>query len=239
MTDETSTPEVPTPAPAPPAAPSGGAAGEGLVVKVKIKESGAIKSLRFSPDMTVEQAIQSIRGKVELAADKVRRRNLIVFLRGKKIRKLKFEKKNKKIVKTQPNIDQEYILYIPEQKKVLSTDKLLDSYHLEKISMIELRPRLQVCAVKLMDNTVKKMFLDMQALASDVTNFVGQKIGIKITDEFGLQQDDTGEWLEPTIPLLEQFTDGQVLCLRKKYFLDDKNIDKDDPIKLHLVYVEV
>ena len=130
-------------------------------------------------------------------------------------------------------------MYIPEQKKVLMPDKLVDSYHLEKIQMIELRPKLQVCAVKLMDNTTKKMFLDMQALASDVTSFVGQKIGIKITDEFGLQQDDTGEWLEPTVLLLEQMTDGQILCLRKKFFLDDKNIDKDDPIKLHLVYVEV
>jgi hypothetical protein len=121
---------------------------------------------------------------------------------------------------------------------VLLADKLMDIYHLEKVAMVECRPRLQVCSVKLMDNTIKKMYLDMGALAQDVTNFVGQKIGIKITDEFGLQQDDTGEWLEPGVPLLEQFTDNQVLCLRKKFFLDDKNIDKDDPIKLHLVYTE-
>jgi len=173
-----------------------------IVVKVKFTESGAIKSLRFSPDMTVEQAMASIKNKVEVSRDR------------------------------------EYLLFIPEQCKVMMPDKTVDAYSLQKVQLVEFRPRLQVIAVKLMDDTIKKMYLDTGAPVSEVTTFVGNKIGIKLSEEFGLQIEETNEWLEPELPLLEQFKEGQILCLRKKFFLDDANIDKDDPIKLHLVYVE-
>lgn len=47
-------------------------------------------------------------------------------------------------------------------------------------------------------------------------------------------------WLQATQCLAEQgVTDEQMVLLQKKYFVDDANISRDDPVQLHLVYVQV
>lgn len=40
--------------------------------------------------------------------------------------------------------------------------------------------------------------------------------------------------------MLEQLDSVQdVLLLKKKYFVNDANVDRDDPVALHLIYVQV
>ena len=181
-------------------APAGGE--NDVVVKVVFTADNSQKSLRFVPEMTVQQQIESIIQKCDIDPSK------------------------------------EYLLFIPDQKKVMMPDKLVDSYHLEKCPSVEFRPKMAVLAVKLLDNSVKKKFVDGSMSVADVTKKFGELIGIQITDEFALQHDSTNEWLEPSAPLLEQWDGTEMLALRKKFFLDDKNISADDPMKLHLVYVE-
>jgi len=132
----------------------------------------------------------------------------------------------------------DYVLFIPDQKKVMLPDKTVESYHLEKVELIEMRPRLSIVAVKMLDGSVKKMRLDVGGFVSDLMSVIGEKVGLQISDEFGLQCDNTNDWLSDTLPLLEQWKDGQVLALRKRFFMDDKNVTKEDPMKLHLYYTE-
>ena len=54
-----------------------------------------------------------------------------------------------------------------------------------------------------------------------------------------LHTDDNLNWLNPEKSLREQGIDEtQVLVLRKKFFFTDQNVDRNDPIQLHLLYVQ-
>jgi len=44
--------------------------------------------------------------------------------------------------------------------------------------------------IKLVDGTVKTIMLDMVQPVSQLTQFIAEKLGIKLTDEFGLQKDE-------------------------------------------------
>jgi len=47
-------------------------------------------------------------------------------------------------------------------------------------------------------------------------------------------------WLNPEKSLREQGVDeNEVLVLKKKFFFSDQNIDRNDPIQLNLLYVQV
>ncbi len=47
-------------------------------------------------------------------------------------------------------------------------------------------------------------------------------------------------WLNPDKSLREQgIEDTIVLTLRKKFFFSDQNVDRNDPVQLNLLYVQV
>lgn len=186
-----------------------------IIVTVRYYDSsstGAVwnKKIRIAPDITVAQAIDAIKEKV-----------------------------------TTLSATTEYLLFLPDQKMVMQETKTLDSYNIEKLQAFDIRPRLTIIPVDMADGTTKKIRIDSGASAGDVLKFIGEKIDIKNVDEFGLWDVQTSEWLEPTMPFLEQFqpsapTDEQQkrIAMKKRYFLDDANISKDDPFKLHYVYTE-
>jgi hypothetical protein len=49
-----------------------------------------------------------------------------------------------------------------------------------------------------------------------------------------------GVWMKNQLSIPEQVaTLDQVFLLRKKFFVNDANVDQDDPVQLHLVYCQV
>ena len=49
-----------------------------------------------------------------------------------------------------------------------------------------------------------------------------------------------GTWLKSQLSIPEQVsTMDQIFLLKKKFFVNDANVDQDDPVHLHLVYCQV
>ncbi len=65
-------------------------------------------------------------------------------------------------------------------------------------------------------------------------------MGIKNPEEFSLKLERASEWLNPSISLQEQgVSEEDVLLLKKKFFFNDANVDRSDPVQLHLLFVQV
>lgn len=90
----------------------------------------------------------------------------------------------------------------------------------------------------MIDDSTKTIVLDTTVPISELVAMVGKKVGLKNVDEFALKVDGTTGWLNDQQTLGEQLAPGAVLQLQKKYFVTDANIDRDDPVQLHLVYVQ-
>ena len=186
-----------------------------IVVSVRFYDSSTTgevwnKKVRIAPDVTVAQAVDILKEKVTTLSPTM-----------------------------------EYLLFLPDQRMVMQDTKTLDSYGIEKIGSFDIRPRNIIVPVDMADGTTKKLRVDSGATVGEVLKYIGEKIDIKNVDEFGLQDCQTQEWLEPSLPFLEQFqpsppTDEKQnrIAMKKRYFLDDANISKDDPFKLHYVYTE-
>ena len=51
---------------------------------------------------------------------------------------------------------------------------------------------------------------------------------------------NVGDWLLPNLCLSDQnIIDDALLLLKKKFFFNDANINRDDPVGLHLLFVQV
>jgi hypothetical protein len=95
--------------------------------------------------------------------------------------------------------------------------------------------------VQLMDETVKTVLADRSLTVSKLVDIIGSKLNIKGAEEYSLQQaSHQGEWLKENLCLDEQNVGPkQVLLFKKKYFVTDGTVDKDDPFNLHLIYIQV
>jgi hypothetical protein len=75
--------------------------------------------------------------------------------------------------------------------------------------------------------------------AEGILESIGDKLGLANVEEYGLQVEGSGKWLNMAIPLAEQGVSGDtVLKFKKRFFVDDLNVDKSDPVNLHLVYLQ-
>ncbi len=91
--------------------------------------------------------------------------------------------------------------------------------------------------VKLMDGTVKTLVASKGASISELMGTIGAKIGLDNTEEYGIKVGD--KWLDQNRPLEEQgIHDLSQVEFKKRFFCDDLNVDKSDPIQLHLLYLQ-
>jgi len=121
----------------------------------------------------------------------------------------------------------------------LRLDRTLQYYDLKLNDVLEFKKKHRPIKVRLMDDTVKTILMDDSLTVGEIVELIGGKMGIKNFEEFSLQVDGVGEWLNIAQPLHEQgVTDEQQVVLKKKFFVDDANISRDDPVQLHLVYVQ-
>jgi talin len=134
--------------------------------------------------------------------------------------------------------------------------------NLNKKDTLEYKKKHRPLKVKLLDETVKTMIVDDSMSVEQLVEIIGKKMNIKNYEEFSLQTENTqagrvfllfpladscyvncygaGEvWLHGLQSLQEQgVTEDQLVVLKKKFFVEDANISRDDPVQLHLVYVQ-
>lgn len=129
-------------------------------------------------------------------------------------------------------------LYDPKGKHWLKAEKALRFYNLKQNDTIEYKKTKQIFKIKLIDDSTRTIVLDTTCPISELVAVVGKKVGLKNVDEFALKVEGADNWLNDTQTLGEQVEVGSVLILQKKYFVTDANIDRDDPVQLHLVYIQ-
>ncbi|KYR00680.1 filopodin [Tieghemostelium lacteum] len=121
----------------------------------------------------------------------------------------------------------------------LLPEKTLQFYDINSESTIEYKKKHRPQKIKLLDETIKTQLIDESAKVSEVVNQISKKMGIKNPEEYSLMRETTGEWLNTNQILSEQgIAETELLILKKKFFFNDANIDRNDPVQLHLLYVQ-
>ncbi len=93
-----------------------------------------------------------------------------------------------------------------------------------------------------MDDTQKVILVDDGYTVTEMVTYIGEKMGLRNVEEFSLTVDGApeGEWLHPQQTLHEQNVSNEaVIVLKKKFFVSDANIDTDNPLTLHYLYLQV
>jgi len=122
----------------------------------------------------------------------------------------------------------------------LKREKTLEYYDIKSNDTVEYKKRHEPVKVKLVDDSVKTFLVDTSETVSDVMKIIGDKLSLKNVDEFGLQAEKKpGIWFKGNMAIPEQVeTMDQLILLKKRFFVNDANVDQDDPVQLHLVYCQ-
>ncbi|GAM27313.1 hypothetical protein SAMD00019534_104880 [Acytostelium subglobosum LB1] len=120
----------------------------------------------------------------------------------------------------------------------LQPDKSLQFYDISSDSQLDYKKKHRPQKIKLLDDTIKTQLVDESTSVSDIVDGIAKKMGIKNPEEYSLQKDG-GDWLKSNQILAEQgVADTDILMFKKKFFFNDANIDRNDPVQLHLLYVQ-
>ncbi|PRP75658.1 actin binding protein, partial [Planoprotostelium fungivorum] len=184
-----------------------------LNLKVLVEPTGQTKKMKFTADMGVGEAIVTIREKTEVGGA-----DFGLFMPAN-------------LRETNP--------------KWLKDNRTLAAYGLENDDEVHYRKKHKAIRVKLLDGTVKVMLFDLTLPVVDIVNMVGEKIDLANAEEYSLQWENplpAGprlDWLQPNKCIEEQnVKTDNVFLLKKKYFYSDANISLDDPMGLHLLFVQ-
>jgi len=121
----------------------------------------------------------------------------------------------------------------------LKEDRMLQYYELQPNDDLEYKKKHRPLKIKLQDETVKTMLIDDTDTVEEIVRVIGEKMSMTNADEFSLREEGKEDWLTQSKPLHEQgVPDDAVLLFRKKFFINDAQVSMDDPLALHLVYVE-
>jgi len=179
-------------------------------LKIEIKEQNNTKIMRFAEQMSIYEVCKSIQEKIGIGG-----KDHGIFL---------------------PSGERE-----PDTLgKWLKPEKSIEFYDLKQNDLVEYRKRHEVIKVKLVDETIKAIMIDLSIPVSEVVQVIGNKISVRNADEFSLQAEQkAGVWLKSQLSIPEQVsTLDQIFLLKKKFFVNDANVDQDDPVQLHLVYCQ-
>lgn len=186
-----------------------------LSLRVHIQKTDAFKVMRFQADMLAGDVIKEIREKVD-----------------------------------DQNGSKDHGLFMPPNKetgrkgKWLSKDQSLKFHGVTNNMTLEFKKKHRPLKIRLVDDTTKLVIIDDSATVREISDMIGEKIGLKSSDEFSLRK--PGGLAKAPLWLLEQQTlheqdinpETEELEYAKKFYFSDDFIDKDDPFTLHLLYVE-
>eukprot|EP01113_Clastostelium_recurvatum_P020003 TRINITY_DN236_c0_g1_i4.p1 TRINITY_DN236_c0_g1~~TRINITY_DN236_c0_g1_i4.p1 ORF type:complete len:2591 (+),score=1077.50 TRINITY_DN236_c0_g1_i4:231-8003(+) len=194
-----------------------------LTLKIQMVRLNQQKSMKFAPTMSVSEVIGQIKEKTNEGGD-----DHGLF---------------------QPGLEGK------RPSRWLRLDRTLQYYDLKMNDLLEYKKKHRPLKVKLMDDTVKTVLVDDSLSVGEIVELIGKKMQIKNFEEFSLQRDTsaaapTGKeskdtvptselWLTSTQTLHEQgVADEDMVVLKKKFFVEDDKVSRDDPVQLHLVYVQ-
>jgi len=121
----------------------------------------------------------------------------------------------------------------------LKPERTLQFYDITSNSELHYKKKHRNAKVKLLDGTMKTMIIDESLLVKDVVEQIGSRLSIQHWEEYSLQVEGKPDWLNPEKTLHENDVyENTVLLLKRKFHFSDQNIDKTDPIQLHLLYVQ-
>ncbi|KAF2072395.1 hypothetical protein CYY_006287 [Polysphondylium violaceum] len=178
-----------------------------IMLKINMVGMGTVKTLRFSPDMSIQEVCTHI-----------------------------FEKTNEGGADHglyQPNIEGK------QTAKWLAMGKTLAYYDINSDSPpLDYKKKHRPQKIKLLDETIKTQLVDESTSVSDIIAGIAKKMGIKNPEEYSFMN-SKGDWLNNNQILSEQgVTEADIVVMKKKFFFNDANIDRNDPVQLHLLYVQ-
>eukprot|EP01133_Synstelium_polycarpum_P001416 gene1416-1640_t len=180
-----------------------------ISLKINLVGTGTVKTFRFSPEMSVHEVCQQILEKTsEGGADHG------LFQAGIEGR---------------------------TASRWLSPERTLQFYDVSSDSAVDYKKRHRPQKIKLLDETIKTQLIDESTTVSEIVASIAKKMGIKNPEEYSLIKEgaSSGDWLKNNQILAEQgILDTDILVFKKKFFFNDANIDRNDPVQLHLLYVQ-
>lgn len=159
----------------------------------------------------------------------------------------------------------DHSLFWPDHGLWLEAGRTLDFYDLKSGDLLELKKKHRILRVKILDGSIKTVWVDESANVGTVVALVCEKLGIANPAEYSFQPDENSNfgsqsalnqktgakkgapaaggtdnnWLNPDKTLPEQkISENEMVVLKKKFFFSDINIDRNDPVQLNLLYVQ-
>jgi len=123
----------------------------------------------------------------------------------------------------------------------LKDDRTLQYYDLTSGTEIHYKKKHRPLKIRLLDQSIRTMLVDDSQTVAELVETIGEKMNIANPEEFSLQVEGRpeGEWLNAAQSLHENgVPDDALLILRKKFFYSDQNVDRTDPMQLHLLYLQ-
>lgn len=183
-----------------------------IALKVHFPGTGAIKAMRFSVDVPIQQVVSEIREKISATP-----------------------------VPGQTD-GADHGLFQPEvpgkqKARWLKENHTLKYYNLAQETEVVYKKKTRPAKVRLIDNTVKTVLIDDTAKVGQIRDSIGKKLGIKSVDEYGLKLADSNKWLNLAQGLHEQdVKEEDLLVFDKTLFFFDDALDMNDAVQLHLIY---
>lgn len=180
-----------------------------LSLKVYLVANGQMKTMRFMQDLSISEVCHQIREKHEIGGP-----DHGIF---------------------QPEVSGKSI------GRWLKMDRTLLFYDINTGDEIHYKKKHRPLKVRLLDGTIKTISVDESLSIQQIAEIIGTKMGIGYPEEFSLKVEGSGEheWLTPTQSLHEnKVNEDMILVLKKKFFFNDANVDRSDPVQLHLLYVQ-
>lgn len=105
-------------------------------------------------------------------------------------------------------------------------------------SVVEYKKKHRMLKVKLIDGSNRTVLIDDSSLLGEILAAVCKKVQINNPDEYGLRLESKEDnWLNNQQGLHDQDVGpDDTLVLGKRFFVFDANIDRSDPVQLHLFY---
>jgi talin len=117
----------------------------------------------------------------------------------------------------------------------------LKFYNITSGTELEYKKMHRVLKIQLMDESKKAVLIDSSKPIRDNIVSIGEKVMVKDMEEYALRRLTAaeGDWLDPDKTLYEEdIGDDEVLLFAKRFFANDFNVDMNDPMQLHLIYVQ-
>eukprot|EP00835_Amoeboradix_gromovi_P003275 NODE_210_length_14612_cov_0.470957.p1 type:complete len:2117 gc:universal NODE_210_length_14612_cov_0.470957:12713-6363(-) len=163
-------------------------------------------------------------------------------------------------IKEETGLGEDHALYDPDRKKWLKLEKTLFYYDIPSNHVLEFKKKHRALKLKMLDGSLKTVLIDESLTVQQLVDFCCDKLTINNPEEFSIGVDldlDTEKlkkdkdkdvsnltdgafrWLNPDQALCEQgITADDILTLKKKFYVSDQNVDRNDPVQLNLVYTQ-